>query len=154
MILPRITSFIGRAQKEQVDVTLPWLLALRWAELLCQIVLIVSVWLVMHIEIPLLPVTLIILFEGAGNLFLHLRHHRDLPVTNRMILVILLLDTVFLTGLLQITGGAMNPFVFLYLIHIVTGAIILQEKCSWLITATTLACYALLFYFPLSLIHI
>ncbi len=69
-----------------------------------------------------------------------------------MILVILLLDTVFLTILLHVTGAAMNPFVFLYLIHIVTGAIILQELCSWLITATTLACYTLLFYFPPSFI--
>ena len=131
---------------------LPWLLALRWGEVLCQIVLIFSVWLMMHIEIPLLPVATIILFEVASNLYLHLRLQHNAPVSNHMILLILLMDTVLLTGLLHITGGAMNPFVFLYLIHIVTGAIILQEKCSWLITATTLACYSLLFYFPPSFI--
>ncbi len=152
MLLPQIKSFIRNAQKEQVDVTLPWLLALRWGEVLCQIVLIGSVWLVMDIEIPLLPVSLIILFEGASNLYLHLRHQRNAPVSNQMILVILLMDTIFLTGLLHVTGAAMNPFVFLYLIHIVTGAIILKEKCSWLITATTVVCYGLLFYFPPSFI--
>jgi two-component system sensor histidine kinase RegB len=152
MLLPQIKSFILRSQKEQVDVTLPWLLALRWAEVLCQVVLITSVWLVMDITIPLLPVSAIIIFEGASNLYLHIRHRRNTPVSNQMILVILLLDTVFLTILLRVTGAAMNPFVFLYLIHIVTGAIILQEQCSWLITATTLACYTLLFYFPPSFI--
>lgn len=152
MLLPQIKSFFLSSQKEQVDVALPWLLALRWGEVLCQIVLIASVWLVMDIEIPLLLVSVIILFKGGSNLYLHLRHRRNAPVTNQMILGILLMDTIFLTGLLHVTGGAMNPFVFLYLIHIVTGAIILQEKCSWLITVTTLACYSLLFYFPPSFI--
>jgi len=66
-----------------------------------------------------------------------------------MILILLLLDTIFLTQLLSVTGGAMNPFVFLYLIHIVTGAIILEEQCAWLIVVATLAGYSLLFYSPL-----
>jgi|GEM_PF-598752 len=148
MLFSHIKPIIRQAQTEQVSVALPWLLALRWGAVLCQIVLIFSVWMVMHINIPLLPVAAIILFEVAGNLYLHLRQHRNAPISNQTILVILLMDTILLTGLLHVTGGAMNPFVFLYLIHIVTGAIILREKCSWLITATTLACYSLLFFFP------
>ncbi len=152
MLLPQIKSFILRTQKEQVEVTLPWLLALRWCEVLCQIVLIASVWLVMGLEIPLLPISVIILFEGGSNIYLHLRHWRDAPISNQMVLLILLMDTVFLTMLLHVTGAAMNPFVFLYLIHIITGAIILKEQCSWLITATTMACYTLLFYFPPSFV--
>lgn len=148
MSFPQIRPVIRQAQTEQIGVALPWLLALRWGAVLCQIVLIFSVWMVMHVNIPLLPVAAIILFEMAGNLYLHLRQRRNAPVSNQTILVILLMDTILLTGLLHITGGAMNPFVFLYLIHIVTGAIILREKCSWLITATTLACYGLLFFFP------
>ncbi len=152
MFFPNFKGFIFSTQKEQVDVALPWLLVLRWGEVCCQIVLIAAVWMVMNVEIPLLLVSNIILFEGASNVYLHVRYERNAPISNRMILVILLMDTVLLTGLLHVTGGAMNPFVFLYLIHIVTGAIILQEKCSWLITATTLACYSLLFYFPPSFI--
>ncbi|MDP3695990.1 MAG: hypothetical protein Q8R42_07750, partial [Desulfocapsaceae bacterium] len=143
-----IKSIIRGVQAEQIDVALPWLLALRWGGVLCQIVLIFSVWLVMHIEIPLLPVATIVIFEVAINLYLHLRHRRNTSVSNQTILLILLMDTIFLTELLHITGGAMNPFVFLYLIHLVSGAIILREKCSWLITAITLVCYSLLFYFP------
>ncbi len=143
-----IRSLVRSAQANQVGVALPWLLVLRWGEVLCQVMLIVAVWAMMDIEIPLLPVAIIILFEGASNLWLHYRHRRNKPVSNFMILHILLMDTVILTGLLYITGGAMNPFVYLYLIHIVIGAIILQERCSWLITWITLACYSLLLYFP------
>jgi two-component system, sensor histidine kinase RegB len=152
MLLPQIKSFIHSTQKEQVDVALPWLLALRWGEVLCQIVLISSVLLMMDVEIPLIPVFAIILFEGASNLYLHFRHQRNAPISNQMILIILLMDTVFLTALLHVTGAAMNPFVFLYMIHIVTGAIILKEQCSWLITFTTMICYSLLYYFPPSFI--
>ncbi len=148
MFFPRLRSPFRHVHIEQVDVALPWLLMLRWGEVLCQIVLIVAVWLVMGLAVPIFPVSAIIFFEVISNLYLHYRHHHNFQVSNLMILVILLLDTFLLTGFLYVTGGAINPFVFLYLIHIVTGAIILRERCSWLITATTLLCYSLLFYFP------
>ena len=67
MLLPHIKSFLRNAQKEQVDVALPWLLALRWGEVLCQIVLIGSVWLMMDIDIPLLPVVAILVGAVMGN---------------------------------------------------------------------------------------
>lgn len=123
-------------------------MALRWGEFLCQIVLVISYWLIMDRGVPVMSVSAIFLFEVGSNLFLHYRHRRDALVSNLMILVILLMDTLFLTRLLYVTGGAMNPFVFLYLIHVVTGAIILREKCSWLITFATLAGYSLLFFAP------
>ena len=148
VLFPIIRSDLLRAQKEEVDVALPWLMALRWGEFLCQVVLVISYWLIMDSGVPIMSVSAIFLFEVVSNLFLHYRHRHDVSVSNLMILVILLMDTVFLTRLLYVTGGAMNPFVFLYLIHVVTGAIILREKCSWLITFATLAGYSLLFYAP------
>ena len=42
----------------------------------------------------------------------------------------------------------MNPFTFLYLVHIVIGAIILEPKYSWAITILTIGCYGLLFLPP------
>jgi two-component system, sensor histidine kinase RegB len=146
MILSKIGSFFSN--KETANVAIPWLLALRWGEILCQMLLMVSVVLLMDIQVPILLVGLILLFEGGSNLYLHFRQKRNKPIFNQIIVIILLLDTVFLTLLLYVTGGVMNPFVFLYLLHIVLGAIILQEICSWLITITTLLCYGLLFYFP------
>ncbi len=148
ILFPIIRSDLLRAQKEEVDVALPWLMALRWGEVLCQVVLVIAFWLIMDSGVPVMSVSAIFLFEVGSNLFLHYRHRHDAPVSNLMILVILLMDIVFLTHLLYVTGGAMNPFVFLYLIHVVTGAIILREKCSWLITFATLAGYSLLFYAP------
>ncbi len=147
MILSKIRSFFS-LRKETVDVAVPWLLVLRWGEILCLLLLTVAVILSMDIQVPVFLVALILLFEGGSNLYLHFRQKRNEPISNQMIVTILLLDTIFLTILLYVTGGAMNPFVFLYFLHIVLGAIILPAICSWLITITTLLCYGLLFYFP------
>jgi two-component system, sensor histidine kinase RegB len=137
------------SQKDAADnVAVPWLLALRWGEIVCQILLLFAVVLLMEIPVPWFPVVFIFLFESVSNLYLHFRQKNNEIISNQMIFIILLLDTVFLTLLLYVTGGVMNPFVFLYLLHIVLGAIILSEICSWLITIATLLCYGLLFYFP------
>lgn len=147
MIFSKISSFFS-PKKQTVDVAIPWLLALRWGEILCQVLLTLSVILLMDIQVPVLFVALIILVEAGANIHLYLRYKASKFISNHFIVGILLLDTIFLTFLLYVTGGVMNPFVFLYLVHIVLGAIILQEVCSWLITITALLCYGLLFCFP------
>ncbi len=135
-------------EKENADVAIPWLLALRWGEILCQAILIIAVVLLLDIQVPGFLVAFIIFFEVLSNFYLHSRQKANKVISNEVILAMLLLDTIFLTVLLYVTGGVMNPFVFLYLLHIVLGAIILREVCSWTLTITTLLCYGLLFYFP------
>lgn len=144
----KIRSYFYSTKDASDNVAIPWLLALRWGEILCQIILLTAVVLVMKIPVPVFLVALIFLFEGSSNLYLHFRQKSNKLISNRLIFAILLMDTIFLTLLLYVTGGIMNPFVFLYLLHIVLGAIILSEVCSWMITITTLLCYGLLFYFP------
>ena len=147
MIVSKIKSIFA-PRKEAVDVATPWLLALRWGEILCQVLLTLAVVVLMDIQVPVTLVAFILVFEAGSNLYLHFLQNCNHPISHYIIVIILLLDTVLLTLLLYATGGTMNPFVFLYLIHIVLGAIILPESSSWLITVTTLVCYGLLFYFP------
>lgn len=144
----KIRSYFYSTKDASDNVAIPWLLALRWGEILCQIILLFAVVLIMKIPVPVLLVAMIFLFEGFSNLYLHFRQKSNKLISNRLVFAILLMDTIFLTLLLYVTGGVMNPFVFLYLLHIVLGAIILSEVCSWVITITTLLCYGLLFYFP------
>jgi len=56
-------------------------------------------------------------------------------------------DVVLLTVLLFQTGGVMNPFSFLYLLHIVIGAILMPTYWAWGLTIFTNLCYTSL-YFP------
>ncbi len=144
----KTSSFLFSPREDTVDVTIPWLLALRWGEMLCQIFLAVVVVLFMGIRISVLLVTLILIFKGSSNLYLHIHQKHNRAIANWIIVLILLLDIVFLTILLYVTGGVMNPFVLLYFIHIISGAIILHELWSWLITIITFFSYGLLYYFP------
>ena len=65
----------------------------------------------------------------------------------------LLLDMFALTGLLFLSGGSNNPFISLYLVQVVLGAILLPQRIAGLLTAAACAFYALLSlqYWPLKL---
>lgn len=147
-MLGKTSSLLFSPKKDTVDVTIPWLLTLRWGEMLCQIFLAVVVVLFMGIQVPVLLVTFILIFEGGSNLYLHIHQKRNSTIANWIIVLVLLLDIILLTILLYVTGGVINPFVFLYLVNIVLGAIVLHERWPWLISIITFFCYGLLFYFP------
>lgn len=148
MISNRIKSFFISEEIDQANVAFPWFLVLRWGEVICQILLVIVVSLYIDIDFPLVFLSLIVSIEAISNLFLHLRLRRGQTVSEKVIFIIFILDSLLLTGLLHLTGGAMNPFTFLYLVHIVIAAIILAPKWSWSITILTLACYGLLFLPP------
>jgi two-component system sensor histidine kinase RegB len=57
-------------------------------------------------------------------------------------------DIIHLTLLIYITGGPMNPFTFLYLLHVTLAAILMQQKWAWSLASMTVFCYALLFFLP------
>ena len=141
----KINSFSHSKKIEPINIGFPWLLVLRWGEVICQILLIIVVSLYLEMNLPLTFLCLIILIEAISNIFLHTRLTRGQSVSENTIFMIFAVDTLLLTGLLHLTGGAMNPFTFLYLVHIVIAAIILAARLSWIITLLTLLCYGLLF---------
>lgn len=67
----------------------------------------------------------------------------------------LTLDVAALAALLYFSGGSTNPFVSLFLLHLVIAATTLPRRHAWVIAAVTLACYTLLmrFYMPLPHTH-
>lgn len=135
-------------ETEQLDVAFPWLLVLKWGELCCQLLLIVVISLTIEIELPPVYLGLIIGAEALSNIFLHYRYIKGQPLSANAIFILFVVYTLLLTGLLHLTGGAMNPFTFLYLVHIVIAAIILEPRYSWVITLLTIGCYGLLFLPP------
>ncbi|MBA3014094.1 MAG: sensor histidine kinase, partial [Proteobacteria bacterium] len=92
-----------------------WFLTLRWGTVLCQVLLFAAVRFLFAIETPLLALGLIG-FEVVSNLFFSrlLRERKTVPVP--LLTGVMFLDIALLTGLLALTGGAMNPFTFLFLV--------------------------------------
>ncbi len=127
------------------NIAFGWLLYLRWGAVLCQAILIFAAYTYLEIQIPLIFVSLIIIFEAVSNLFFTYLHRLKKIIPEWLFGLVMFLDIIFLTALLYLTGGPMNPFTFLYLVHIVLGAVLMRALWSWSLTVFTVLCYSSFF---------
>lgn len=125
-----------------------WLLHLRWGAVSCQVVLIAAVAFFYDISVPLPILSAILLFEVLSNLFFAHLQHKKKVIGESLFVLVMFLDVALFTALLHFTGGAMNPFTFLFLVHIVLAAILMRPRWAWALTLTAIGCYGLLFILP------
>lgn len=129
------------------------LINLRWLALTGQCATVIIVHFAFGIKLPMMPMLAIIAALVAMNLIGLARLSRGVHAGNNQLLSALLLDVLSLTGLLYLSGGATNPFISLYLLQVVLGAVLLHRSSSWVIVAVTSVCFLLLvaFHIPLNL---
>jgi len=86
---------------------------------------------------------------NIGSMFRWREHHE---VTNGELFFALLVDVATLTAQLYLSGGATNPFSFLYLLQVILGAVLLRSWSVWTMVGITAACFVGLtfFYRPLA----
>ncbi len=113
------------------------LIQLRWFALAGQVATIAIVSLGLRIWLPLLPMGIVLLLLATFNLLSLLHWRRRTDVTDGALLLSLLVDVVALTALLHLSGGVANPFVFLYLLQVVLGAVLLRPQSSWVVVVAT-----------------
>jgi len=123
-----------------------WLLQLRWVAVGCQVLVIVTLSRLLHIQIPLLIFFIVIAFQAASNLFFHYLQKNNATIREELFGVIMLWDIIHLTLLIHFTGGPMNPFTFLYLVHVALGAVLVRGLWAWSLAFATIICYAAIFY--------
>jgi two-component system sensor histidine kinase RegB len=129
------------------------LIQLRWIAVTGQVVTILFVTFVFHIQLPLTAMAAVLFFLVGLNFLSLLRPRRFGDVRNGALLTALLFDVAALTALLYLSGGATNPFVFLYPLQVTIGAVLLEVWSTWTMVAVTTLCFAGLttFYVPLQL---
>ncbi|MDP1027311.1 ATP-binding protein [Sphingomonas sp. KR1UV-12] len=117
------------------------LVQLRWLAVGGQLVTILLVRFALGVPLPLAPMLIAVAALAVANLasLALLPRHR---VTNGEIMAALLVDMGVLTVQLYLSGGAANPFVSLYLLQVVLGAILLRPWSAWVLIAATGLCYA------------
>ena len=93
------------------------LIQLRWLAVLGQVATIVLSTLLFGLSLPLAAMFAVVGALVLLNLLTMLRPRRDGEVRNIDLMGGLLLDIAALTALLYFSGGASNPFVFLYLLQ-------------------------------------
>jgi two-component system sensor histidine kinase RegB len=131
------------------------LIQLRWTAVIGQIVTIAFVQLWLGIALPLLAMAVVIGVLVVLNLvsLFWVRHRAT--ISNRELLLALMLDVAALTGQLYLSGGATNPFTSLYLLQVTLGAVLLDARSTW--SLVVLACLSFAWltfdYRPLGPLH-
>jgi len=118
------------------------LIQLRWLAAAGQVATILIVHYAMRIPLPLLsllaaPAALAVLNIVSAPV---VARRRD--VGDRELMLALLFDVAVLTWQLYLTGGPANPFVSLYLLQVVLGAVMLSPAHAWALTGATSLCFA------------
>jgi two-component system sensor histidine kinase RegB len=128
------------------------LIQLRWIAVVGQVVTIAVVQRALGIVLPLGSMATVlgalVLFNGVSYLWLRGRSE----VSNRALLVALMLDVIALTVQLYLSGGASNPFTALYLLQITLAALLLDAASAWTIVTTAAVGFLLLTQFNLPLV--
>ncbi|WPB59436.1 ATP-binding protein [Xylophilus sp. GOD-11R] len=129
------------------------LIQLRWIAVVGQVVTIGMAHFVFDIALPLRHMAAVIGFLAVFNLASQWRWRSRGEVTNDELFLALLVDVGMLTAQLYLSGGATNPFTFLYLLQVTLAAVLLQTWSIWTMVALTIACVAGLALFgrPLAL---
>src|SRR5438477_11909748 len=126
-------------------INLSWLVKLRWAAMIGQLVAIVVVYGVMGISLRLGPLLGLLGLSFASNVVAFAWTARRRVVAPWAVPGLMIFDTLLFTLLLYLTGGPFNPFSFLYLVQIALAAVVLPARLTWTLVLLSLACSGFLF---------
>ncbi len=129
------------------------LIQLRWIAVIGQIVTIEFAFYGLGIDLPVRVMLVALSILLAFNVVSLLRWRTRRIFSHAELFVSLLVDVAVLTAQLYLSGGASNPFVFLYLLQVTLGAVLLKPYFVWSLFAITAICFAALAGFadPLTL---
>ncbi|MDE2463392.1 MAG: HAMP domain-containing histidine kinase [Alphaproteobacteria bacterium] len=117
------------------------LVSLRWLAVAGQIVTIAVAQQWLHLNLPLAQMGTVILFLIGLNLASLYLSRSNVPLRDAELFVALLLDVIALTVQLYLSGGATNPFIALFLLQIILGAVLLRPRWTWTLFGVTSMCF-------------
>ncbi|MDR3004220.1 MAG: ATP-binding protein [Acidovorax sp.] len=125
------------------------LIQLRWLAVLGQVITISLVHSGMDIALPMLPMMAVALALALTNLgYGWWLQWRPATVTPKVLFVALLIDVAALTLQLYWSGGAHNPFIYLFLLQVILGTVLLRPQYAWAMVAiTAVSVVGLSFYY-------
>lgn len=136
----------GRRRIRDFDTTgrqnMQQLIELRWIAVLGQVATISVVHFGLGAPLPVVPMLAVLFGLVAFNALSLLRLRFASEVSNTQLFVALLVDVGMLSAQLYLSGGAANPFVFLYLLQVTLGAVLLEVWSTWLIVLIATLCFA------------
>jgi two-component system sensor histidine kinase RegB len=140
---PRQGGLAGRSPPDAAAENMRQLIQLRWLAVAGQLVAILFAHFGLGVTLPLAAMLAVVAALAVANLLFTLTLRRPLLFPGELLLA-LLLDMGALTAQLYLSGGASNPFISLYLLQVVLGAILLRPASVWLLVAASSLCFAFL----------
>ncbi|MEO1272265.1 MAG: hypothetical protein AAFX99_29565, partial [Myxococcota bacterium] len=114
------------SERHQIDAI--WLIRLRWGSIVGQVVAIGLVHGLLGAQLPLGALGWVVVAELAFNLLCVWLRGRGLQFGAPALASFMAFDVLAFTALLYLTGGPLNPFNFLYLVHIAVAAVVLPVR--------------------------
>lgn len=124
---------------------LAWLVRLRWAFVVAEIAVAAGAKWFLGTPVDVWPAGLAVSATVLTNVVLFRWSRRGRPASRIQLGAILVLDGMLLTVSLRASGGAMNPFSVLYLVHVALAALLLDGRATWLVAGTTCLGFGALF---------
>ena len=137
LIPPASSLFVSAAS---LRVRLDWFNKLRWGAVALAALAVVAVETVVPHPLPMRPILVTVGLLALLNALYTWRNHRLAPVSIgaelRLVKMQMVGDLVALTVLLNLTGGIENPLLFIYVVHVVIGALLFKGRAiftvAWL----------------------
>ncbi|HEY4555082.1 MAG TPA: hypothetical protein VIG68_01405, partial [Lysobacter sp.] len=139
---------VGRTSDSTGLRNMQQLIQLRWIAVFGQLATILIVHFGIGIALPLPWMLPVLAALAAFNLGSQLWWRRRPGVSERALLLALLVDVASLTLQLYLSGGITNPFVFLYVLQVALGTMLLRPSSSWIVAAATTVCVVALVVLP------
>lgn len=134
------------ADRSPTTITVAWLVRLRWGAVLGQTATIAVAVLGLKLDLPILPLAVLVATTVVSNAALALRLQRADDVATRTVGLVLAADILVLSGLLYCSGGPSNPFSVMYLVHVTLAALVLGVRWAGAMVALSAVLYATLFF--------
>ena len=126
--------------------TLPWLIRIRWTTALIEAVVLFAAWLMPPADLPLRRVWWLVALSGLAECLSAIRLSRGQTLPIATDAARLLVTTLLLTGLLELTGGPFNPFCVIYLVLIALASLTLGGLPAAALSLFSSTAFGLLVY--------
>ena len=151
--VPQENTFERTPEEETLVMRLRVFTNMRWIAILGVIVVTLAARYAFDIRFPTLPVYIVCIFMAMYNLVLRMQvsyldkllEEHVIPRVRRLTYIHIILDMLALITLVHFTGGMENPFIFLFVFHIVLASIGLNYKVVYLLSTIAIALTSLLF---------
>ena len=133
----------GRSPKEAAVENMRQLIQLRWMAVAGQLIAILGAHYGLGVPLLVAPMLGVVALLALANVLFAETVRRSWVIEGELFIA-LLLDMAALTAQLYLSGGTANPFVWLYLLQIVLGAILLTPVLAWILVGASTLFYAFL----------